>query len=333
MGKVDNYFQARDRGIAWLLKQQDTDGSIAKHLGIGCYYRAPWAFAVTGYDKAALRLVEWIRNHMFAANGDFVGDFSRGGYEKNYYAYPNANLIYGAHILRQFDLSYGGMRFMLTLQDAENGGFFNRCDEMGPTGKQEIWNTCQAGLTCLVTGHLSAAQKVGAFLKKMWEAQPEPETKLYRMFTPTQGLITDLSSLPVGEVGEYVVDATGRRQAYFVPGIAAAFLARLYMATGLDEHLALAESYIQFAMRCSDDQFMRPQVGKVGWGASLLYEITKKYEYRDLAFRVGDYLLDNQFPEGYWLNVHPAIEYHNVLEVTFEFVVHMDTIGTALTAW
>ena len=130
-----------------------------------------------------------------------------------------------------------------------------------------------------------------------------------------------------------MVDATGRRQAYYAPGIAAAFLARLHMATGQPAYLELAESYIQFAMRCSGDQFMRPQVGKVGWGASLLYQITKKYEYRDLAFRVGDYLLDNQFEEGYWLNTHPAVAYHNVLEVTAEFVVHMETISTALTAW
>ena len=232
MARVDDYVRARDKGIEWLLKQQDTDGSIGKNLSIGCYYRAPWSLTVTGHSKEALRLIEWIRQHMFAENGDFVGAFPRGGYDDDYYVYPNANLIYGAHILRQFDISYRGMKFVRTLQDRENGGFFNHPRDTSPTGLEEIWNTCQGGLTCLVVGDLEAAKGVGAFLRTMWEAQPQPESKLYRMFSPAQGLITDLGGVEAGSIGEYVVDAKGRRQAYFVPGIAAAFLARLAHGNG-----------------------------------------------------------------------------------------------------
>jgi hypothetical protein len=331
MGKLDSYAAARNLGAEWLLKQQDTDGSVGKNLGIGCYYRTPWSFAVTGHTRAALRLLEWIRNNMLAENGDFKGNFPRGGYEAGYYCYPNGNLIYGAQMLQQFDIVHRGMKFMLSMQDRKSGGFFSSLTGMGPDGSQEVWNTCQAGLTCLMAGYLPEAKKVGAFLAYMWEHQPDTQHRLHHLYTPRTGLVTDITGKTEDEIGEIMVDATQPKQWFFVPGIAAAFLTRLYQATQEPSYLELAENYIHFATRCSEDQFSRAQVGKVGWGASLLYQVTKKSEYKALAFRVGDYLLDTQFAEGYWLNTYPSVQYHNVLEVTAEFVVHLDTISAALS--
>lgn len=327
MDRMDAYWGAREKGLQWLLSQVNPDGSVGPvEEGIS-YYRVPWALAVCGRTREAAALLEWIRRNMFTAEGDFAGRFPR---RKPYHVYPNANLVYGAHILRQFDISYRGIGFVIDrLQDPQNGGFFKDPVHTGPHGEEEVYTTSQAGLACLITGHLGAAEKVGAFLEMVWKAQPDPQNKLYHVFSPSQGLVTDLEGKDA--VGAYVVEKQAERQWYFVPGIAAAVLARLYMATGKETYLNLAQHYQGFAMECTDKQFEVPQVGKTGWGAALLYQVTKESQYRDWTIRVGDYFVRSQKADGHWENIKPFDEPRYNLEATSEFVVHLDTIIGALS--
>jgi hypothetical protein len=229
--------------------------------------------------------------------------------------------------MRQFDLSMGGMRFLLTLQDPDSGGFFNRRDQMDASGMQDVWNSSQAGLTCLVTGHVEEALATAAFLERVYDLQPDVKHRLYNVYSPSRGLVTD----PVeGEEKPFVVDASKPAQYYFQPGIAAAFLCRVYMGTGEKKHLNLARKYIGFVEGCKH-LYSAPQVCKVGWGAALLYQTTKEARYYHLAQNVAQYLVDHQFPEGYWLNIPSHRALPKVLEVTEEFVVHLDTILNALS--
>lgn len=330
MNKIGRYLEAREKGVRWLLRQINSDGSIGPvEEGVN-YYRVPWALAVCGHTKEAIGLVEWIRRNMFTAEGDFAGRFPRGDYERAYYAYPNANLVYGAHILRQFDISYRGVSFLINkLQDRENGGFFNELENTGPSGEEEVWNNCQAGLACLITGHLAEAEKVGIFLEKVWKAQPDPENKLYHTFSQAQGLVTDLEGKDL--LGAYVLEKSAERQWYFVPGIAAALLTRLYMATRKGKYLKLARRHQAFAMDCTEKQFEVPQVCKTGWGSALLYLVTKERQYRDWTIRVGDYFVQSQMEDGHWANIEPFVYPRHDLEITAEFVVHLDTIIGALS--
>jgi len=322
MDKIDTYLEARERGLQWLLRQINADGSVGSvEEGIS-YYRVPWSLAVCGHTREAAALLGWIRRNMFTAQGDFAGRFPR---HKPYHVYPNAALVYGAHILRQFDISYRGIRFLIEkLQDPENGGFFKDLEHTDREGEEEAYTTSQAGLACLITGHLAEAEKVGAFLEMLWRAQPDPQNRLYHVFSPGRGLITDLEGKDA--VGAYVLEKQAEQQWYFVPGIAAAVLARLYMATGKEEYLKLAQNYQAFAMECTEKQFEVPQVGKTGWGAALLYQVTKESQYRDWTIRVGDYFVHSQREDGHWENIEPYTELRYNLEATSEFVVHLDTI-------
>ncbi len=326
MVNLEQILEARRNGINWVLRHRNPDGSIGPYKEGIFYYRIPWALAVTGYDREASMLLEWIRNNMFTTEGDFAGKYSRENYV-NYYSYPNANIIYGSHILRQFDISYKGMRFLLNLQDKDSGGFFNRKDEMGPSGEEDLWCTSQAGLTCLITGYLKEATSVASFMETLYELQPDIKHRLYFVYSPNNGLVTDFSK---DNATRYCVDVNKPKQWYFEPGIAAAFLCRMHMATGEPSYLNLAKKYIEFAMRCTQ-MFSVPQVCKVGWGSALLYQITKDTTFYDLAMKVAQYYIDHQYPEGYWMNIEPYRAFPNVIEITAEFVVHLDTILCAVS--
>ncbi|MBU7004925.1 MAG: hypothetical protein HXS50_05120 [Theionarchaea archaeon] len=316
----------KEKGTRWLLDKRNPDGSVGPaYEGMGCYYRAPWTFAVCGRHREAAMALDWIRRYMFADDGDFRGTYPRDDCD-GYYAYPNANIIMGAQMLRQFDISSRGMEFMLTMQDPDSGGFYLRKDQMGPEGIQDIWLSSQAGLTCLMTGNMDAAEKTASFIEKVYDQQPDIENSFYNTYSGEKGLITEFDE---ASKKAHVVESSGRMQYYFQPGIAAAYLCRMHMATGRDKYLDLAREIEKFAMGCKH-LFSAPQVCKVGWGSALLYQITKEHEYRDMTERIVEYFIDRQYPEGYWLNVAPYHSLAKALEVTEEFVVHLDTFQNAL---
>jgi hypothetical protein len=64
-------------------------------------------------------------------------------------------------------------------------------------------------------------------------------------------------------------------------------------------------------MSATDRQFEFPQVCKSSWRSSLLYQITGEESYLDWTFRMGDWYLNPQQPDGYW-----AWERHRSLEPT-----------------
>ncbi len=169
--------------------------------------------------------------------------------------------------------------------------------------------------------------KVASFMETVHELQPDAKRKLYFVYSPSKGLVTDS---PKEKATAYCVDVDKPKQWYIEPGIAAAFLCRMYMASGKSRYLELAKKYIAFAMRCTY-LFSAPQVCKVGWGAALLYQITKNRQYYDLAMKVAEYFVDHQYPEGYWMNIAPCRTIMDVIEITSEFVVHLDTILNAIS--
>jgi hypothetical protein len=109
--KLKEYRRARRKGVDYILQHVNSDGSIGPTDKVFSYYRTPWALASTGEREASLRICEWIRQHQFGANGDFVGVSPRSLVD--HYLYANAILIIGAHTLQQFDLSFRGMQYML----------------------------------------------------------------------------------------------------------------------------------------------------------------------------------------------------------------------------
>jgi len=319
---------ARDRGTVHLIAQQHGDGSFGDpaHDGLGPYYKSLWALAAAGEPEAANRLATWIARNVQTEEGDFAGPF-RGTLMDRAYAYPNAWIIAGAQKLGRFDISRKGAEFLLLMQHEEDGGFRTQRDnEEAP---QDIQCSAQSGNALLLTGHVAAAKNIGRFMRTLWEAQPDPENALYIIYKPGVGIKTDfpeerqrLGSIQLGK----------SRQAYFNMGIAAAFLAKLTMTTGDREWVELGKRYLELAFRFGDDMYQTAQVGKVGWGAALVYACTGEQRYMELTERVGEALIAQQTDTGGWDNTGGFVNDAIRTEVTAEFIVLLDEMIAGLAS-
>jgi hypothetical protein len=249
----------------------------------------------------------------------------RGTLQDSNYAYPNAWMVCGAQKLGRHDIAYPGMRFLLGLQHPETGGFRMQRDKMDAI--QDVLNASQAGNACLNSGNLDAALKVGGFLRMMWDAQPYPDRELFFVYKPGVGLRTEF---PDERQRLHSIRVDTPRQAYFNMGIAAAFLARLTMATGDTTWADLGAQYLEIGFNVLDELYETAQVGKVGWGAALIYVVGGDERHLRLAERVGEAMIAQQTDTGGWDNTGGYVNDAIRAEVTAEFIVLFDEMAGGL---
>lgn len=324
--KLATYRQACRKGTDWLLNFMNQDGSIGPVQDGLYYYRVPWTFVLMGEIAAASQVLNWVYRHMLSPEGAFEGISPRGGFESRYGSYPLACLIVGATLLQRFDIVYQCSKHLLTWQDFESGGVYNNRQDMTATGEQELFPTCQGGMTFLLTGQIGAARKAGEWVKQLWELQPDIESKLYSVYCPARGLVTDYA---IDQEALYVTKKGEPWQHHFNGGIAAAFLTQLYMATREREWLILAQEYQEFSMTTDECQFQSMQTCKSGWGSGLLYVATHQKRYRDWTVRLGDWFADHQLEDGHWENTKywtPNPTPADNIGITAEFVMHIANI-------
>ncbi len=321
--KLATYRQACRRGTDWLLAFMNPDGSIGPVQERLYYYRVPWTFVLMGEIKAASRVLDWISRQMFTSEGAVEGVSPQGVFSERYGSYPLACLIVGATLLRRFDIVYPGTRHLLTWQDPDSGGFYDNRTDMTATGEQELFPACQAGMTFVLTGQAEAARRAGQWVRQLWNLQPDVEHMLYHVYSPAQGLVTEY---PPDQQAVYVTLKDHPWQYHYDGGIAAAFLTKLYMATGEEEWFDLAREYQAFSMTTDECQFQSMQTCKSGWGSGLLYVVTRRQEYRDWTVRLGDWFVAHQFEDGRWENTRhwtPDPTDDTNIEITAEFVMHL----------
>lgn len=308
---------ARDRGGAYLLRRQHTDGGIAAHP------KALVAFDVCGYSRAADRVCTWIRGHCMEPNRPFrprpTGDPSHNQ------IYAASWIALGAHRLGQFDISRSSMDSIMNCRVPHSGGFTNEQTAQPEDARQELIYVGFCGLAALHTGRLDVARAAGGWLRTVFEAQPNFPEELYTIYSTAQGLHTDP---PANDAIRYVVSSQAEDdQFFFQAGVAGGFLARLFQATGDEAWLTLAMEYMHFAEVANDHLFRLLRAGKVGWAAAILYTITGAAKYRDMALRVGEHLIASQSRLGYWHALHrgkPSVG------MTAEMVVWLDEIYQAV---
>ncbi|HEY3109620.1 MAG TPA: hypothetical protein VGL23_12750 [Chloroflexota bacterium] len=330
--KLRAYQESRRRGIEFLLGQMNPDGSIGPVDQGLFYYRVPWALTLGGETGAAMRVGEWIRRHMLTPEGEVAGSASpNAGANRGANTYAETCLAYGAQLLRQYDLAGRAMRFALRFQDPVTGGVYQDRERTGPDDPQILYLTCQLGMSALLTGARAEAEAAGHFLKRLWAAQPELPERLYTIYTRAGGLATEVP--PGADRRHYVNESQDVQQMHYNGGMAAAFLTRLHLATDDAGWLDLARQYQAFSMSSTPRQFETKQVCKSAWGGGLLYAATGEPIYRDWAIRMGDWFVAEQFADGHWENskyIDPNPPLHRNIAITAEFVVHMDTVASAL---
>ena len=311
------FFEAAERGIAWIAAQQRPDGSFCNpEDGVGSYYKVPYAMALTGHQREALHLLTWVAEHHFTADGDFRAPErkARNPVHEGWPAYSNAWIIQGAHRVGRWDISLRGAGWLLRHQ-APSGAFY-ALD--GERRYMEPVCTSWGGLAVLTTGHVEEARRAGDLLVSLVEAQPDPERFYFQMDTKGR-IVTDV---PTGSESSYYVDAAARRQIYYNPGIALIFLSHLYRATGEERYLNAGKKILLFTERCADDVHRFPPSGKLGLGCALMYGITGSPQGRRAALAVGEYLVETQELDGFWRL--PDVEPYSSREDRDSYDVRLD---------
>jgi len=324
---VSRTVASRDTGGRYLAAQQRSDGAIGEpeRAGLGPYYKSLWALTAVGMPAEANHLGNWIVANVLTPEGDFAGPM-RGTEHNNNYAYPNAWMICGAQKLGRHDIAYPGLRFLLALHDPETGGFRMQRDKMDAA--QDVLNASQAGNACLNAGRIDVALRVGAFLQMMWDAQPHPERELFFVYEPGIGLRTEF---PAERQRQHSIRTDTPRQAYYQMGIAAAFLARLTMATGDARWVDLGKQYLDIGYDVLDEMYETAQVGKVGWGAALVYGVAGEERHLRLAVRAGEAMMAQQTDTGGWDNTGGYVNDAIRAEITAEFIVLLDEMAGGLS--
>jgi prenyltransferase/squalene oxidase-like repeat protein len=331
--RCEPYLESARRAARWIVGRQQSDGSLFDvEAGIGGYYKVPYALGIVGFATEAIRLLRWVRAHHFTPEGDFRGPSRKAtlSFHDDWPAYGNSWLVQGAHRLGQFDLSFGGAKFLLSLQ-TPSGGF--RSFEGGNT-YVDCLSTSWAGLAELTVGRLESAARAAECLERLVAKQPDPGRFYFRMTTDGE-LITQV---PNGGALGYYVDAQRSQQIYFHPGIAMIFLCRWHLATGDSSSLDTAQAIFDFTQRCQDDVYCFPPSGKLGLGCALLGSITGEAKPLEAARALGDYLVRTQGDDGYWIlpdvEVYQAIEDKEdpelVTDVAAEFATFLCEIAALL---
>ena len=327
---IAKFRESRDRGLGYLIGIQGEDGSFGKEEeGVDAYYKIPYLFAITGHNEKGLKLLDWIEKYHLTDNGDFRSQSRKGmsEFHSYYYTYANCWPVKGAQKLGRFDISFKGVKFLLKHQDKKLGGFRGRLFS-DPDPTLEVHSTAWCGLALLYTGYVEPAVKGGDFLIKMLDEQPEIEDYLYVNYHPEEGIITEgIDDFFLG------VSTHKEKQFYVYPGMAMAFLSKLYLATGEERFLKAAQKYLDFALSCQEDVLASPPSGKLAFGASTLFTITGEERARDAALKISRYLLTIQNPDGSWSHPwNPDTASYGLIDLTAEFTLWLTEIIYNLSA-
>lgn len=325
---------ARRRGVDFLLEHIDSNGAVADATGGRVtWYRFPWALEVSGETAAAAAVLGWIEATGLGPDGQFHGGMAwDAGANSSTNTYPETILAYGAWLMRRFDIARKAMDFARRYHDRDTGGIFMTRERTGAGDPQLLFPTAQFGMSAVITGRLADAQATGEWFVRLWDAQPELPECLYTIWT-SGGLLTEF---PEGIDRRHIIqEAQKPLQLFYNGGISASFLTQLFMATGETRWLDYARRYQRFSMESCDEQFETKQVCKSAWGSGLLYLATQDASYLPWISRMGAWFADGQELDGGWSNTkaleaEPPLRHR--LEITAEFVVHLDTVIAALGA-
>ncbi|MEV0071728.1 MULTISPECIES: hypothetical protein [unclassified Amycolatopsis] len=292
--------KVRARGVRWLLDHVADDGKPAAADIRNGYYRMPWVFAVVGEREVAARVLSWIERNTLTAQGDLREGVPREAFVHRWATYPHSLLAHGAWALERYDTALALVDTMrTTFQDPETGGSYMERPE-ARTGRQFIFPTAQMGLAALASGQSDVADGAFGWFDRLWAAQPELPDVLYASWGP-QGLRT-----VADHDDEFIskIDFRKPRQAFYAPGISAAFLTRYYMVTRNERAKEIATGILKLSANGTQDQYNwweSMQICKFGWGSAMAAEIDPTGDHLKHVVRMARWYVESQGEDGSWV--------------------------------
>jgi hypothetical protein len=300
-------------------------------------YRVPYALALVGRRTDAARVLSWMERNVLDAAGDLRAGPAREAFSARWSSYPLAILAQAAWHLERYRTAALIRETLSDFQDPDSGGAYAERPELRSTGRQDLFPTAQLGITGLTIGDRALADGAFRWLMRLYELQPDLPA---RLFTATTGdrLIADPDEVAADQFG-LCTDFRLPRQAFYNPGIAAAFLARYSARYDSAEARQLADAYLALSESADPVQFDHTdsvQICKFGWGAAALLDLEADPRYRGHVERMARWFLDAQHADGHWQNSpfllpNGATTASNI-EVTAEFVQHLVFMSAALAS-
>ncbi len=266
------YWEQALKGSQWLLKHQNPDGSWIglNDPQVDAFYKGSWAFMTTGQMAAAHRSLNYAQGSFMMADGDFEPRGHPWHYEVHH-LYTNAYFIIGSMVAGRYEIATPALRFMLSQQDPEHGGFYTRRTEPGERNLSDTMSAGAAGVACLAAGQIQAARRVGEYLGHILELQTQPNERFYTTIEADGSLGTEMKD--DAEAWWRIIRTDTENQCWYAVGLPFAFLVRLAEATGEARYRDLVECYFDFQLRCVDP-WDGASSGKAGWACAMLYRIT-----------------------------------------------------------
>lgn len=297
---IERLREAQRRGIDWLLGAIGPDGAPPPDDRNG-WYRVPWTLAFVGEREVAARVMSWVEREALTPAGDLVPGAAQQPFVSAWATYPLSILAQGAWTLERYDTAARLMRTLRDYQAPDTGGAYMERPEARSTRRQCLFPTAQLGLAALMTGHRDVADGAYRWFRALLAAQPELPDRLYTAWEPA-GLVTDV---PEEDDDAFVVvtDFRRPRQAFYNPGIGAAFLARYFMATGEPTARELMRSLLALSAGGCEEQYdyrESSQICKFGWGSALALEVDPGGDHLRHVVRMAHWYADAQHPDGRW---------------------------------
>lgn len=280
----------------WLLQHSAEDGFLptTERIVESCY-KGIWSLYENGASLEASRVADFVKQWM-DQSGDIPEPRRDVAFLTEHYLYANTYLAIGAHLLGRFDLSLDLYRFIRTRQH-NSGGFLSH--QVAFSGEQymDSVSTAIAGITALFLGDVNVATGAAEFLRNLILKQPSPEERFYTTLS-VNGYFLEPDSQ---DNSHRAIQVREEEQDWYFIGINVVFLTLLYLGTREHQHLALAERLMKYMDdMCHEEVFASYSSGKAGVGASLLYSLTGKQRYFEIATSIAEFIKKKQHPAGFW---------------------------------
>lgn len=322
----------RDAGLQWIVERIDERGRVAEAERFSSYSRLPWTLAVAGARPLAARVLSWIESNGLDENCDLPDNAANARYRERSAAYPVAMIAHGAWLLERFGTANRVLDRLRDYQSPATGGAYAERPTIRSSERQDLFPTMQLGMTALLAGRTEAATAAFEWLVRFHEAQPELPRRLYTGWDE-RGLIVDV---PAEEEFESITDLTQPRQAFYNPGMAAAFCGRFLAATGDERARSLGRALLDLSIDGTPAQFDHSesrQICKFGWGAATMLEADPDGDHLPQVLRMAEWFHESQNADGSWHNSpfrSPQPSVGQLMDITVEFVLHVCTILCAL---